>query len=159
MLSNFRRAARPSLRRLACGYHSYPDPNETPVITETKSNHAKTINKKEAPWSNEFSDIAKRFDMSKALPGFEGCGAVADSKIPLPQSSKLENGLTVVSVESSDSTMASFAFLVKSGSGSEIQTGSGEHTTGSTFLLECTAFGPTKDDTEKVDGEVDTVSP
>jgi hypothetical protein len=115
MLAVVRRSVRPHIRRLGCGYHSYPDPRETPIVSETKSDHVKTIKKTDAPWSQEFGSLKKRFDMSKSFPGFEGGVATGPKTVPIPKSSTLANGLTVVSIESSDSTMASYAFLVKRG--------------------------------------------
>ena len=116
MLSKIRSVARPQIRRLVCAYHSYPDPKEKPILTDTKSNHVKTINKNEQPWSEEFKSLKNRFDMSTSFPGFENSGSSSVvNSAPLPMCSKLDNGLTVVSIDSSDNTMASFAFLVKCG--------------------------------------------
>jgi hypothetical protein len=95
-------------------YHTYPDINEKPIITEAVSTHKPRVDKLGKDWLNINQDIKNRLsligpetdakiDSSKPLPSFS------------PKMSVLENGLTVVSIETAEMAMSSFSFLIKSG--------------------------------------------
>ena len=90
-------------------YHSYPDPEEKPRISTTKSSSAKQIDK-----STGIFDIDKKFRLDKPFPGMILGNPITDSTTPNTVSTKLANGLTVATQENLG-LMTSFAFVVKTG--------------------------------------------
>lgn len=99
-----------------CNYHSYPLDNEVPVIKTNISTVQKQIKKSEGKWNEEFLEMKKKFDISTSFPGFEETFVDAKKQdAPVPEMTKLENGLTVVSIKTPDMAMTSFAFLINAG--------------------------------------------
>lgn len=146
-----------------CAYHTYPEPGEVPVITESRSSTPKRLDKSIGPWSQELIEIKKKFDITTQFPGFEGVSGNAKTQAaPQPEMTKLDNGLTVVSIDNAEKVMTSFAFLINSGSSSENQTHNTDSNTGGiTNILEALAFGPSagsEDIRSEEDGEIETVS-
>ncbi len=90
-------------------YHSYPDPNEKPRISTTKSTSAKLIDK-----STGVFDIDKKFRLDAPFPGIVLGKPITDSTTPKTISSKLKNGLTIATQEN-PGLMSSFAFVVRTG--------------------------------------------
>ena len=112
------------LQTLSCSfYHSYPDPNEAPIITQYQHNpsaSSSSLQKKKAYSSEMIQQLANlkyRLSFEKVDPMAQPKQRDLDliKKEISPQITKLENGLTVVSVEADDMTMSSFVFLIKSG--------------------------------------------
>lgn len=105
--------------------------------------------------------MKKKFDMTSCFPGFKETRVEAGKMhAPVPEVTVLENGLTVTSMETIDSTMCSLSFLVNTGSSDEIQTSDDKSNTGGIIsLLDSMAFGPTEGETALTeDGELETVS-
>jgi hypothetical protein len=106
-----------SLQTLCRSYHSYPDPNESPVITQYQHKPQQQQPRTLSPeMIQQLADLKFRLSFGKV----DTLNAQAEKTIYpkieiLPQITKLENGLTVVSVEADDMTMSSFVFLIKSG--------------------------------------------
>jgi processing peptidase subunit alpha len=122
-------------------YHTYPDPEETPVTTSARSEAVRTVTKT----GQEF-DAMHRYDMNKpfAIPGeiSEGGGFTQQPKTMV---TTLANGLTVAT-QDMPGLMCSIALLVKTGSTAEIQSAeaaAAANNTGTVQMLECTAFGDT----------------
>ncbi len=90
-------------------YHSYPDPNEKPRITTTKSTSAKRIDK-----STGVFDIDKKFRLDEPFPGIVLGKPITDSTTPKTISSKLQNGLMIATQEN-PGLMSSFSFVVRTG--------------------------------------------
>lgn len=97
-------------------YHSYPDPNETPIVTQYQVK-PKEKSKKSPQMIEQIANLNARFGFLKSSnPQSTSNEKISIQKRELiPQITKLENGLTVVSVEADDMTMSSFVFLIKSG--------------------------------------------
>jgi hypothetical protein len=103
-------------------YHSYPDPKEAPIITQ----YSVPLNT-EQKMKQRTPEMVQNIANLKHRLSFENMPLDTQeqdkNKISsthkrnefLPQITKLENGLTVVSVEADDMTMSSFTFLLKSG--------------------------------------------
>jgi hypothetical protein len=106
-----------SLQTLCRSYHSYPDPNEVPVITHYQHKPQQETGKIRSPeMIQQIADLKYRLSFDKVDPLNNQTEKNIHPKIEiLPQITKLENGLTVVSVEADDMTMSSFVFLIKSG--------------------------------------------
>lgn len=107
--------------------------------------------------------MKKKFDIATCFPGYKESFVDAKTQpAPVPEMTKLDNGLTVVSIKTSDMTMASFSFLINAGSASEVQSSDeADNTGGITSILECMAFGATAgsdSSTSEEDSEVETVS-
>jgi hypothetical protein len=91
-------------------YHSYPDRNEKPVITTSKSNVEKTVDKKALG-----VNLHQSFNLSKCFPGIShGKSLSSQAEFPQTVTTKLSNGLVVAS-QDFYSLMTSFAFVVKAG--------------------------------------------
>jgi hypothetical protein len=76
----------------------------------------KQIEKSNGPWQEEFLEIKKKFNIATCFPGYEESFVDAKTQpAPLPEMTKLDNGLTVVSIKTPDMTMASFSFLINAG--------------------------------------------
>eukprot|EP00607_Mallomonas_marina_P000776 CAMPEP_0182431346 /NCGR_PEP_ID=MMETSP1167-20130531/48485_1 /TAXON_ID=2988 /ORGANISM="Mallomonas Sp, Strain CCMP3275" /LENGTH=425 /DNA_ID=CAMNT_0024617591 /DNA_START=239 /DNA_END=1517 /DNA_ORIENTATION=- len=117
-------------------YHSYPDPNELPVITSKVSDYKKTVSKD----GKEF-EAMKKFSMGKVFAGVPQSLGIKNTKAPETEVSYLPNGLTVASQEL-PGLMSSFALIVGTGSAFETQSGP-EANTGVTQMLEQSAFRST----------------
>jgi hypothetical protein len=91
------------------GYHSYPDPDDVPVITTAKSTIAKKLNKGEVEYKN-----MKKFDMQKDFQVPFGKEVPSFAQQPKTLLTKLSSGLTVAS-QDMPGLMSSVALLVKSG--------------------------------------------
>lgn len=113
-------------------YHSYPDPDEKPIISQTISSAAKTVKKDNAQYEH-----LERFDMHKPFTGTENLGVADTSSQPPTRTSKLDNGLTLASIHT-PGLMASFAFIVNAGSGYENQATASE--AGISHMIELTSF-------------------
>eukprot|EP01041_Mallomonas_annulata_P007059 gene7059-14362_t len=122
-----------SLPRL---YHSYPDPNETPVISSTTSKQEKTVLK-----SGEDFEAMLKFSMKDVFAGVPISSGIKNTKAPQTEVSRLSNGLTIASQEL-PGLMSSFALIIGSGSSFETQHGD-ETNTGVTHLIEQSAFRST----------------
>lgn len=115
-------------------YHTYPDPNDKGSVSSTKAadlNVQKQLDKS----GGEFG-LDEKFRMDSVFPGIPQGKKIGDQPAPLTKSSKLDNGLTVAS-QDMPGLMTSFAFIVKSGSSYEMQTGT-------TQMLELSSFKSTK---------------
>lgn len=123
-------------------YHSYPDPNEKPVISSSRSNISSVaaIPKDEASLA---LSTASSLPMDAEYPGFSFTSREkTTSTAPFPtKQSRLSNGLTVVS-QDSFSLMTSLALVVGSGSANERQVGEG-YNGGVTNMIELMAFKST----------------
>lgn len=136
MLSVLRRRTY-ALRRL---YHSYPDPNEKPVITTS-------IHKRDATNPSKKDDISldKKFKIDSIFPGVPVTrGIKPGEQAPETKSTKLKNGITVATQEVPGSLMSSITFMLGSGSANETQDNSKDSNTGMTHILELSAFKSTK---------------
>ena len=91
------------------GYHSYPDPDDVPVITTAKSDVSKKLNKEEV----EFQEM-KKFNMQKDFKIPFGKEVPSFAQQPKTLLTKLPSGLTVAS-QDMPGLMSSVALLVKSG--------------------------------------------
>jgi hypothetical protein len=98
-----------------CNYHSYPDPDEVPVIKTNLSSVQKQIEKSKGPWKDEFLGMKNKFNVATCFPGVKEAAIDAKAPPPVPEMTKLDNGLTVVSIKTPDMTMSSFAFLINAG--------------------------------------------
>jgi len=129
-------------------YHTYPEPGEVPILSTSRSTVPKQIEKSKGPWKDEFLGIKNKFNIAKAFPGFEETQMSAkNTAAPVPDMTRLDNGLKVVSIATPDMTMSSFAFLVDAGSADEVQsTDDTINTGGITSLIDCMAFGPSTAD-------------
>ena len=90
-------------------YHSYPDPNEKPIIKTTQANHTKTYDK-----SNPEFQLNPKFKMDKLFPGTPISSGIGASPPPPTLYTQLENGLTVASQEI-PGMMTSAALIVRTG--------------------------------------------
>ncbi len=94
-------------------YHSYPDPDETPKITNTTANSVRRIDKTKLDLK-----LSKNYSFNQPFKLNQTSGDISSN--PNPQSnhrtvcSTLSNGLRVAS-EDRPSLMASFAMVVKTG--------------------------------------------
>jgi hypothetical protein len=116
-------------------YHSYPDPNEKPILTTTLADHAKKYDK-----SVGFS-LDSKFKMDSPFPGTPSFTGVDPSAPPPTLHTRLENGLIVAS-QDMPGMMTSMALIVRAGSAYEVQEGEGANT-GATAFLELNAFRST----------------
>lgn len=98
-------AAQQSARR----YHSYPDPDEKPIIQTSQPSSPKVYDKK-----NPEFQLDKRFKMEELFPGTPLSKGIGTSKPPPTLYSTLPNGLTVASQEM-PGLMTSVAFIVRTG--------------------------------------------
>ena len=104
------------LRGTVCSYHTYPQPGEKPLITKHKSTVQKQLDKSSGQWEDELKKLKNKFNVSSRFPGYEESSVDAKTRAaPEPEMTKLDNGLTVVSLDTVEKTMKSFAFLIKSG--------------------------------------------
>ena len=141
-------------------YHSYPDPNEKPKISSSKSS-----NKKFGPDKSNTS--LEKFDMTKMFPGVPVSKGIEKHNFPQTKSTVIQNGLTIAS-QDMFGQMTSVAFIASVGSSYEIQNAQNlsEQTLGSTQMMELTAFRSTKNRThqkamteiEKMGGNVQCIS-
>lgn len=91
-------------------YHSYPDPNEKPVVFQSKSEAVKQILSKS---SSQFT-LDKKHSLDSIFPGTPLSKGISNSAPPHTISTILPNGLTVATQEM-PGLMSSFAFLVRTG--------------------------------------------
>ena len=123
-------------------YHSYPDPNEKPVISSSRSSISSVaaIPKDEASLT---LSSASSLPMDAEYPGFSFTSREgATNAAPFPtKNSRLPNGLAVVS-QDSFGLMTSIALVVGSGSANEKQVGEG-YNGGVTNMIELMAFKST----------------
>jgi hypothetical protein len=90
-------------------YHSYPDPNEKPIIHTSKSTQAKTYNKDDPAFQ-----LAAKFKLDKLFPGVDMATGIGATQSPPTITTTLDNGLSVASQEL-PGMMTSIALLVKTG--------------------------------------------
>lgn len=90
-------------------YHSYPDPNETPIVKTSTSNHAKVLDKT----SPEYS-LNSVFKMDNPFPGVPVSKGINASAPPPTLYTSLSNGLTVAS-QDIPGMMSSIALIVRTG--------------------------------------------
>lgn len=93
-----------------CGYHSYPEPDEKPIITATKSEVAPKRFDKTLP---EFK-LKESYGLSQVFPGTPISKGIIKTSPPKTVSTILANGLTVATQEM-PGMMSSFALLVRTG--------------------------------------------
>jgi hypothetical protein len=110
----------PLMNSLSRFYHSYPDPDEIPIITHyTPSSPSPSLSSSLASLSSSspssIEKMKERFSLRQTQLKNESLVPKRNAKAFVPEITKLENGLTVVSTEADDMTMSSFAFLIKSG--------------------------------------------
>ena len=118
-------------------YHSYPDPNEKPIINTATSTVNKTITNKD---TTEFQ-LDRSFKLDQPFPGVPISRGIGSLTQPTTMTTKLENGLIVASQEI-PGMMTAFALIVRAGSSYERQ--SGAHSDlGATHFLELNAFRST----------------
>lgn len=96
------------LTPLCRGYHSYPDPNEKPVVSTFKSD-GKKLGAKPA------ISLKNSLPMDVAFPGSPTPTGIGKNSAPAIKESKLSNGLIVTSQELPGSLMVTLGFIVKSG--------------------------------------------
>jgi hypothetical protein len=91
------------------GYHTYPDPDEKPQISYSKSDSKQQLNK------SEFN-LDKKFGFDVVFPGYsESKGIGKTVSTPETYISKLSrNGLTVAS-QDLPGLMTSFALIIRAG--------------------------------------------
>lgn len=90
-------------------YHSYPDPNEKPIINTFTSKHTKVLDKA----NPEFS-LNSVFKMSTPFPGVPVSSGINASAPPPTLFTTLNNGLTVAS-QDIPGMMSSIALIVRTG--------------------------------------------
>lgn len=145
--------------RLKQCYHTYPDPNEIPVITQNKASKV-VIDDNGKPLqriqkiSAQFQ-VPNSYHLTNIFPGVPMSKGIT-SHNPETISSKLSNGMTVASQELS-SLITSIGFIIGTGSSHENQDiHSPDTTIGATHALELTAFGSThKRDREQIQTEIE----
>lgn len=91
------------------GYHSYPDPNEVPVIKTSQPSSPKVYDKK----TPEFQ-LDQKFKMDDIFPGVPVSKGIGSSPPPPTLYTTLANGLTVASQEM-PGLMTSVALIVRTG--------------------------------------------
>lgn len=96
------------LTPLCRGYHSYPDPNEKPVVSTFKSDGKKMGEKAAIALKNSLP-------MDVAFPGSPTPTGIGKNSAPTIKESTLSNGLTVTSQELPGSLMVTLGFIVKCG--------------------------------------------
>lgn len=123
-------------------YHTYPDPNEIPIITSAKSTLT-SVAAIPKNLENLLLNSNASFSMDASFPGFDLSSTQFDGQLTSPptRTTKLSNGLTVAT-QDTPSLMTSFAFAIGSGSASEKQSGV-EYNGGSTHMIETLAFKST----------------
>lgn len=94
---------------LCRSYHSYPDPNEVPIISSFKSAVTKQLDKSQSPFN-----LDKKFRLDKAFPGIPITSGNTSSQYPKTYVSKLDNGITIAS-QDLPSLMSSFTVIVGAG--------------------------------------------
>jgi len=119
-------------------YHSYPDPNEKPIINTATSTVNKTITNKD---TTEFQ-LDRSFKLDQPFPGVPISRGIGSLTQPTTMTTKLENGLIVASQEI-PGMMTAFALIVRAGSSYERQSGANSDL-GATHFLELNAFRSTK---------------
>ena len=99
-----------SPRFLGQRYHTYPDPDEKPIITEAKSETTRTVKKE-----GERFEAMKRYVVDKPfeIPHDIASGS-AFKEEPKTEVTKLKNGLTIAT-QDMPGLMCSLSFLVKTG--------------------------------------------
>lgn len=122
------------------GYHSFPDPSDKGVITHSKSETVKTIDK-----NSPLFQLDSTFKMDKLFPGTPISSGIGKTDPPPTVVSKLNNGLSVATQEM-PGMMSSFALIVRSGSSYEKQNG-GDDETGLAHFMELNAFRSSKNRT------------
>lgn len=118
-------------------YHSYPDPNEKPVIQQTRSDVTKQLDKSQP----EFK-LHDKFKLDKLFPGTPVSKGIGSAPPPDTVSTKIENGLTVAS-QDLPGLMTTIALVVRTGSAYERQAGA-DTNLGATHFLELNAFRSTR---------------
>lgn len=118
-------------------YHSYPDPKEKPVISQSKSNGVKQLDKSKG----EFN-LANKFKLDAVFPGTPTSKGIEAGSAPVTKSTILPNGVTVAS-QDMPGLMSSFAVIVRAGGSYETQDGV-DCDMGATHMLELNGFRSTK---------------
>ena len=113
-------AAKVTLGSAAC-YHSYPDPNERPIVTNAKSDAKRTMNKKGDKDIIKKISIDEKFRLDVIFPGVPVSKGLQSKVAPNPISTKLSNGVTIATQDMPGSMMSSFSFMIASGSAFEKQ--------------------------------------
>jgi hypothetical protein len=90
-------------------YHSYPDPNEKPVINVTQSTHAKTYDKTLPDFK-----LDQKFRMENQFPGTPVSTGIGATPPPPTLTTVLDNGLTVAT-QDMPGMMSSIAIIVRAG--------------------------------------------
>jgi hypothetical protein len=128
----YRRVSSSTLRACRRRYHSYPDPNEKPVITVTVSD------KQRVGTTEKKVEELDKFKMTEMFPGVLMSTGISKWDAPETEATKLGNGLRVVSHEM-HGQMTSVTLFVNVGSAHETQ-----DTAGATHLSEILAFHSSK---------------
>ena len=118
-------------------YHSYPDPKEKPVISQSRSNEEKKLDKSK----DEFK-LANKFKLDAIFPGTPTSKGIGVGDAPATKSTVLSNGITVAS-QDMPGLMSSFAVIVRAGGSYETQEGA-DCDMGATHMLELNGFRSTK---------------
>lgn len=156
----------PSFGRLR-SYHSFPDPNEKPVISQYKSTLSTVAAIPKDLDALVMSPLSS-YSMDTQYPGFESHKNASNALplIPIVQSTTLSNGMTVAS-QDNHGLMSSFAFVMGAGSAYENQDIlSKDYSGGVTQMMEVLAFKSTtsmsendiKTQIEKLGGMVQCVA-
>ncbi len=90
-------------------YHSFPDKDEKPVITQTVSKEQKQLKKE-----NGVFDLHNNFKMNAVFPGTPTSSGIGKDAPPLTRSTTLPNGITVASRDM-PGLMSSFAVIMRVG--------------------------------------------
>lgn len=133
------------------GYHSYPDENEKPKISQNKSTVPKSFDKSKFNMALN-SKIGVK--LSEPIQGFSQDELASDKRIGkiIPEISKLKNGLTIASIETKE-LMNSFAFVIKTTRPVD-STGKPEDISGFTQFIELSAFQTNDLNTKKLNEEI-----
>lgn len=90
-------------------YHSYPDPNEVPKVSQTKATLTNFTNK-----SRDSFQLNPKFRLDVEFPGVPSSSGININSYPKTHITKLANGITVAS-QDLPSLMSSIAVIVGSG--------------------------------------------
>lgn len=107
-----KKVARPVVSTAATlrGYHTYPDPDEAPIISTARSDAKNGTSKT----GEEFRSMSLRYDINKAFGIPKDMRAIPLTKQPRTEITKLANGLTIAT-QDMPGMMCSMALLVKTG--------------------------------------------
>lgn len=90
-------------------YHSYPDPDEKPVIQTNQSTYVKTHNKEDPKFQ-----LDQKHKLDKIFPGVVVSSGIGSTQQPPTLTSILDSGLSVASQEM-PGMMTSIALIVRAG--------------------------------------------